>query len=95
VINVLSDSSILALPLPVIYRLQMPWNKKWRIFAVFAVGLFACVTSVVRLAYSVEMIGMKDRNPAERQLLTNDIGLWAYVHSLNHSYIHILESLPG
>jgi hypothetical protein len=96
VINVLSDFSILALPFPVIYRLQMPWNKKWRISAVFAVGLFACVTSVIRLAYSVKMIGMKDRNPVERQLLTNKIGLWAYVHTISiSSTSHILESLPG
>ena len=37
--NVLSDFYLLALPIPVIWHLQMPRKKKYSVFAVFLTGL--------------------------------------------------------
>ncbi|KAL2043854.1 hypothetical protein N7G274_003374 [Stereocaulon virgatum] len=53
--NVFSDFSILILPLSSIWNLQMATRKKLQISAVFATGLFACVSSIIRLVYSVKM----------------------------------------
>ena len=77
-LNAFSDFSILILPIPVIWRLQMPWAKKSRVIAVFAVGLLACIASIVRLIYSSELKGVS-RNTAIYQLGIDRIGLWAYV----------------
>ncbi len=55
----------------------MPWNKKSRVLAVFGVGLFACIASVLRLVYSLELLHVPPNTPAY-QLDVDRIGLWAY-----------------
>lgn len=78
IMNVISDFSILILPLPIIWRLQMSWDKKSRVFAVFGVGLFACIASILRLVYSLELTHVPPNTPAY-QLDVDRIGLWACV----------------
>ncbi|CAF9908703.1 MAG: hypothetical protein ALECFALPRED_004904 [Alectoria fallacina] len=58
--NVLSDFSILILPMVAIWNLQMANTRKIGVAAVFATGLFACVASVVRLAYTVDLLYTSD-----------------------------------
>lgn len=58
-INVISDFSILMLPLSSIWGLQMPKKRKIALSAVFATGLFACITSIMRLVISVEILNTK------------------------------------
>ena len=58
----------------------MPWNRKSKILAVFTVGFLACVSSVVRLVYSVQLSQVSDTDaasPAE-QLATDKDGLWGF-----------------
>lgn len=55
-----SDLSILALPIYSIWRLRIPVNKKAGVFAIFAVGLFGCSASIVRVVYSVDLIESPD-----------------------------------
>ena len=74
---VISDFSILLLPFPVIWGLQMPWKKKSRIIAVFGVGLLACIASVLRLVYQIELTHVPPNTPVY-QLDIDRIGLWAY-----------------
>ena len=38
IFNIVSDLFILVLPIPVVWRLQMPQRKKWGVFAIFATG---------------------------------------------------------
>ena len=53
----------------------MPSAKKYRLLFVFGFGLLACVASVVRLIYSIQL----DPNAGmvEFQLTMNKAGLWA------------------
>ncbi|EFR04129.1 integral membrane protein [Nannizzia gypsea CBS 118893] len=44
-----TDVFIILLPIPVILRLQLPDRSKVALCGVFAVGLFVCVTSVLRI----------------------------------------------
>ena len=76
VMNVVSDFTILILPLPIIWRLQMPWGKKSRVIAVFGVGLFACIASILRLVYNLELTRVTFNTPTY-QLDIDRIGLWA------------------
>ena len=74
---VILDFSILLLPLPLIWRLQMAWKKKSRVIAVFGVGLLACIASVMRLVYQIELTRVPPNTPVY-QLNIDRIGLWAY-----------------
>ena len=40
----------------------MPRHKKIRVSAVFSFGLFACITSVLRLIFSIELLDEIDGN---------------------------------
>ena len=58
----------------------MSWKRKSKILAVFTVGFFACVSSVVRLVYSVQLSQVSDTNAASQaqQLATDKDGLWGF-----------------
>ncbi|KAI0007303.1 hypothetical protein F4779DRAFT_517383 [Xylariaceae sp. FL0662B] len=59
-INVVSDITILILPSVSISRLQMPWKTKVGVTAVFAVGIFACIASIIRLYHSAKLTVAQD-----------------------------------
>lgn len=48
-VNIVTDLIIFLLPVPVIRSLNLPRKQKIGLMMIFAVGLFACVTSVLRL----------------------------------------------
>ncbi|KAI1858057.1 uncharacterized protein JN550_012879 [Neoarthrinium moseri] len=52
-VNLVSDVIILVLPQKTIWNLNMPRRKKIGVSIVFAVGLFACIAAICRLAASV------------------------------------------
>ncbi|KAL8789308.1 MAG: hypothetical protein Q9213_001231 [Squamulea squamosa] len=60
--NVLSDITILVLPISPIWQLQMSQRKKLGIYAVFSTGVFACISSVIRLYYNVQYEKTTDLN---------------------------------
>lgn len=53
VMSVLSDLVVLALPVPLLWSLQMPLRRKLKIAALLGAGGIATVTSVVRLVLIV------------------------------------------
>ncbi|KAK7747570.1 hypothetical protein SLS62_009069 [Diatrype stigma] len=50
VINIVLDLAVIILPLPELFRLSMSMKKRVQIVAMFAVGFFTTVVSVVRLS---------------------------------------------
>ncbi|KAI4221464.1 MAG: hypothetical protein L6R36_006888 [Xanthoria steineri] len=60
--NIVSDFSILILPIVPIWKLQMSPRKKLGIYAVFSTGVFACITSVIRLVSNVQYEKTTDLN---------------------------------
>ena len=69
-----SDFVILILPLVAIWRLNIPMRRKLGVAAVFATGLFACMASVCRLAFTLKIFHDPDISYAILQT-----GLWTYV----------------
>ncbi|KAI1433477.1 hypothetical protein GGR50DRAFT_705391 [Xylaria sp. CBS 124048] len=53
VVNVVTDFGILALPIPLVLKLQIPQGRKYLLVFTFALGSSACIVSIVRLAYSL------------------------------------------
>ncbi|KKY20014.1 putative pth11-like integral membrane protein [Phaeomoniella chlamydospora] len=47
--NIISDIVIICIPIPVVKSLQLPKRQKIGLGLIFGVGLFACVTSILRL----------------------------------------------
>ncbi|EKG20982.1 hypothetical protein MPH_01707 [Macrophomina phaseolina MS6] len=48
-LNIFSDVLIISLPMPVIKGLNIPTKQKFALMAIFALGAFGCVTSILRL----------------------------------------------
>ncbi|KAH7110667.1 hypothetical protein EDB81DRAFT_831440 [Dactylonectria macrodidyma] len=47
--NLVTDLAIFCLPLPVIQSLQLPRKQKIMLIAVFGLGLFTCIISIIRI----------------------------------------------
>ncbi|RHZ62446.1 putative plasma membrane protein Pth11-like [Aspergillus thermomutatus] len=47
--NILSDLVLIALPVPVVVNLQLPLKSKVALCGIFAVGIFTCITSILRI----------------------------------------------
>ncbi|PGH10957.1 hypothetical protein AJ79_05203 [Helicocarpus griseus UAMH5409] len=48
VTNTATDFILFLMPIPPLLRLQLHWKEKIGVMAVFALGLFVCVTSIIR-----------------------------------------------
>ncbi|RDW56862.1 hypothetical protein BP5796_12929 [Coleophoma crateriformis] len=48
-INLITDVAILLLPIPTVWKLQMPVSSKIGICGVFAIGLSICIISIIRM----------------------------------------------
>lgn len=59
-INIVSDGLILVLPIVLIFRLKMTLKNKLAIVAVFSSSLFAVVSSIMRLVYSIKLTETDD-----------------------------------
>lgn len=72
-INIASDFSILLLPVFAVWKLKIACKRKITISAVFGVGLFACISSIIRLVYSVRLTLAEDSTWA-----VNAVVMWAF-----------------
>ncbi|KAF1956305.1 hypothetical protein CC80DRAFT_593772 [Byssothecium circinans] len=59
-INLVSDFMILLIPLHAIKGLHIATSKKIGVGAIFATGIFACISSIIRLYYSVKLTTTHD-----------------------------------
>lgn len=60
-INVVSDFTILLLPIVEVWRLHMSKERKIGVSAVFATGLFGCISSIMHLVTSVASARSSDK----------------------------------
>lgn len=89
IFNVVSDFAILLLPMPCLWKLQMPMRKKILMVGVFATGLLACVTSIVRTYYSFQVPKSSDRT-YNLELM----GLWSWAELTIGIIVGCLPVLP-
>lgn len=54
--NIITDVSLLALPIPIIWKLNLSFERKVALTAIFGLGSFGCIVSMLR-AYFVFHIG--------------------------------------
>ncbi|OTB01439.1 hypothetical protein M426DRAFT_14464 [Hypoxylon sp. CI-4A] len=73
VINVVGDIAVLALPLPVVWRLNTSRSKKWSLSFLFLLGAFVCVASIFRI------VGVYEIKPRDFTYSNLSGGLWSTV----------------
>ncbi|KAK8005969.1 hypothetical protein PG991_012266 [Apiospora marii] len=59
--NTLTDIMLLALPIPMVYGLQMPIKRRLAALGIFAAGLLVIIASLVRFAYLPEYLESRDQ----------------------------------
>ncbi|KAJ5162732.1 uncharacterized protein N7500_004562 [Penicillium coprophilum] len=59
-LNILTDILTYTLPIKVIFSLQMPQKQKFILAIILCLGLFACVSSIIRITYIPAMLTSKD-----------------------------------
>jgi len=64
--NILLDHVVLALPLPMVWKLQMPKRQKILVCGMFMFGTFACITALIRLCVMFEPNGFYRESPFNR-----------------------------
>ncbi|KAI1260206.1 hypothetical protein F5Y18DRAFT_420313 [Xylariaceae sp. FL1019] len=74
VVNVVSDTTILIIPIVAIWQLQLRTKAKFGISVVFAVGIFATAAAIIRLYYGVDLTRSGDTT-----WLIEGVGTWAII----------------
>ncbi|RYP08063.1 hypothetical protein DL765_008919 [Monosporascus sp. GIB2] len=72
VLNFISDTTILAMPQWVIWKLQMSTSKKWGLSLLFVIGIGAWAFGVVRTVYFVKLLS----DPDVVYVMTG-VGIWS------------------
>ncbi|MCJ1449718.1 hypothetical protein MMC28_000046 [Mycoblastus sanguinarius] len=89
IFNIISDFAILILPMPSLWKLQLPSKQKVLVSSIFATGFLACLTSILRTYYTWRVVESPD-------ISYNIIimGIWAYVEVTIGIIISCLPILP-
>ncbi|THV77446.1 hypothetical protein D6C92_01214 [Aureobasidium pullulans] len=85
-LNIITDIVICVMPFPVLNKLHLPRKQKYALMAVFGLGLFVCLTSILRLK-SLYDISVSDD-------ITWDNTPAAYWSSLEVNFAVIAACLP-
>ncbi|PLB52725.1 hypothetical protein P170DRAFT_454011 [Aspergillus steynii IBT 23096] len=75
-IQIVSDLIIVILPMPVLTHLRLPKRQKLVLIVVFALGLFVCATSVVRLGAVIQLLNSNDASKANAPA-----ALWSFIET--------------
>ncbi|KAK0728827.1 hypothetical protein B0T26DRAFT_638721 [Lasiosphaeria miniovina] len=88
-LNIASDLVLIAVPVSLLWRLQLPRRQKMVLVCLFSGSAFACVTSIVRL-HALYTIAVAP--PAEQSVEGVDIAIWS---SIEINVGIICASLPA
>ncbi|GJD01291.1 Pth11-like integral membrane protein [Colletotrichum higginsianum IMI 349063] len=53
VLNIVTDFMLLVLPLPLVFSLKTPWQRKVQLYALFTLGVFIIAITVIRLPINI------------------------------------------
>ncbi|MCJ1455501.1 hypothetical protein MMC28_005856 [Mycoblastus sanguinarius] len=59
IVNILTDITMLILPIPLLWKLNVSGTRKWMLTVMFSLGGFVCITSIVRQFY-LRKVGSTD-----------------------------------
>lgn len=89
IFNVISDFAIFILPMPCVWRLKLPLKKKILMTMIFATGLLACITSILRTYYTWRIVQSPD---VSYNIVP--MGMWTYAEISIGIVISCLPVIP-
>lgn len=87
--NVITDLAILILPMPSVWKLQTSFKRRILMTAIFATGILACISSILRLYYTWKIVASPDVTYHMVQM-----GLWTYAELAIGVIISCLPVIP-
>ncbi|KAF4980831.1 hypothetical protein FZEAL_3247, partial [Fusarium zealandicum] len=60
-VNILTDILTYTLPIPLVAKLRVPRRQKISLAVILGLGLFACVSSIIRITYIPPMLSSEDQ----------------------------------
>ncbi|ROT39951.1 hypothetical protein SODALDRAFT_332102 [Sodiomyces alkalinus F11] len=81
-VNILTDILTYTLPIPLIFKLQVSRQQRISLMVIFGLGLFACISSVIRITYIPGMLHSGDptwdiARPMYWSVIETNIGILA------------------
>ncbi|KAF4628948.1 hypothetical protein G7Y89_g9200 [Cudoniella acicularis] len=87
--NLISDLVLLLVPVYLLLQLNMSLKRKIGVGAIFASGIFACVSSLMRLIYSIQLLSTVDYT-----WVMLPLGLWCIAEVTSGILASCLPSIP-
>ncbi|KAF2651292.1 hypothetical protein K491DRAFT_682314 [Lophiostoma macrostomum CBS 122681] len=88
-LNITSDVIILVLPHMVIWKLQIPMQRRIGISLVFAMGVVACICASMRLYYSIRFFRSEDKTYG-----ACNMAVWAWGEMTAGFFVLCMPSVP-
>ncbi|KAF3762105.1 hypothetical protein M406DRAFT_76204 [Cryphonectria parasitica EP155] len=101
--NLFLDFSILRIPLPIVWHLQLHVSRKLGLAGMFLLGIFACVTSILRLTIvsgeyeltHVNMRSVRTGHDGQNGALYSPFQSWVRCNDERLTQYHALRALPS
>ncbi|PVH90661.1 hypothetical protein DM02DRAFT_547368 [Periconia macrospinosa] len=93
IIDIVLDITILSLPLAPIYRMHLSVGRRLAITAIFLLGAFCLVCSIVRLHYVQELDNSPTLPPEKRPRIYDNNDLWAHLEAYASTLTACLPTL--
>jgi hypothetical protein len=58
--SIFQDMIIIAMPIPILWKLNLAWRKKANLLLMFSVGIFVIICSTIRLPFLLEFKASSD-----------------------------------
>lgn len=62
IFNTINDFMVLALPIPIVWKLQLPIKQRIAVISIFSISFFACIAGIIRVAYSKVYVQSYDQS---------------------------------
>lgn len=62
IINVINDFMVLALPIPIVWKLKLPIKQRIAVISILSISFLACIAGIIRVVYSERYIESYDQS---------------------------------
>ena len=60
IFNTINDFMVLALPIPIVWKLQLPIKQRIAVISILSISFLACISGIIRVVYSSRYVRSYD-----------------------------------
>lgn len=60
IVSAINDFMVLALPIPIVWKLQLPIKQRIAVISIFSISFLACISGIIRVVYSSRYVRSYD-----------------------------------